>query len=322
MNDQAVLECLIRGCTTETELTQALGMSASELHQRIETLQAAGIEIIGRAGEAYTLAHPIELLDAGKILGALSPCTREQLHSLALLFETDSTQIQALNKPAPERGCALWLAERQTAGQGRRGRIWASPLAAHFYLSLSRRFNASFAAMSGLSLVVGIVLAETLRQLGFPQVAVKWPNDLVVDGKKLGGILVQLRGVANGSCEAVIGVGINVRMPSNYAMTIDQPWCDLSQLASGQAISRNELAIALLNDLLPALAAFEIHGLAPFLRRWPALDALCDQWVRVLDGDRTIEGQMLGITDAGALRLLQSDGEHHYHSGEISVRPV
>lgn len=322
MNDQAVLQCLTYGPMAEMALTHALDMTPSELCQCIEALRVAGVEIIGQPGEDYALAHPLELLNTGKIIGAFSFGAREQLHSLTLTFKTDSTQTQALNAPTPERGWALWLTEQQTAGQGRLGRAWVSPLAAHLYLSISRRFDRSLTAMSGLSLAVGVAVAETLRNLGFPQVAVKWPNDLIVDGKKLGGILIQLRGAALGACEAVIGMGINVRMPANFSATIEQPWCDLLQLSRGETISRNALAAALLNHLLPALAMFEHQGLLPFLPRWHALDALFGQQVRVLDGNRTFEGQMLGITERGALRLLQRDGEQHYHGGEVSVRPV
>ena len=320
MSDRAVLEKLCHGPVTGVALARELGISRSAVHKRIEALRQAGVEILVQPGLGYRLAHPLQLLDREAIADALGSDARGQLQALTVEYEIASTQTAALSVPAPQQGCAVWLAERQVAGQGRRGRVWASPLAANLYLSLSRRFERGFFALSGLSLVVGVVLAEALRDLGFIQVGVKWPNDLMVEGKKLGGILVQLRGEANGPCEAVVGLGINARMPAGYAAAIDQPWCDLSQLDGGKTISRNVLAAAVLDRLLPALTRFELEGLTPFLPRWQTLDALAGRQVHVLDGQRVNQGVALGITETGALRVRQSDGERIYHSGEVSLR--
>lgn len=321
MSSRALLERLGLQPAAASALAKALGIGEPALREGIDTLCAAGIEIDAR-DEGYALVHPLELLDADEILAGLSAAAREQVRTLTLEFETDSTQARAWSATVPERGCALWLAERQTAGQGRRGRTWVSPLAAHLYLSVSRRFETGLPAMSGLSLAVGVAIAETLREMGFADVGVKWPNDLWAEGKKLGGILVQLRGSAKGPCEAAIGMGINVRMPRAQAVGIDQPWIDLSSLAPARVISRNALASALLEGLVPALALFEREGLTPFLPRWRVLDVLAGRPVRVHDDSRSHQGRALGITAHGALRLAEADGERHYHGGEVSVRPV
>jgi BirA family biotin operon repressor/biotin-[acetyl-CoA-carboxylase] ligase len=262
-----------------------------------------------------------DLLDREKILVAMSGESRAQAQSLLVAVETTSTQDDALAAPTPRTGCAVFLAERQSAGQGRRGRAWASPHAANLYMSLSRHFGNELAALSGLSLVVGVVAAETLNVLASRSrlIAVKWPNDLVADGRKLGGILISLRGAAEGGADAVIGIGINVRMPAQAAHEIDQPWCDLSQLGYTDC-SRNDLVAALLDRLLPALDQFERDGLAPFLARWQALDALAGKPVRILDGAREHEGIFSGITDAGALCLRQGERDVIFHSGEVSLR--
>ena len=320
MSDRALLERLGNGAVTGAALARELGITRSAVHKRIESLRAAGVEILAQPGHGYALTQALDLLDREAVLAGLSPAARAQLNSLHLVFETASTQTLALQTATPDRGCAVWLAERQTQGQGRRGRVWASPLAANVYLSISRRFERGFAAMSGLSLAVGVATAESLRELGYPEVAVKWPNDLCADGRKLGGILIQLRGEAQGPCEAVLGFGLNVRMPANAAVAIDQPWCDLSQLGSGQAVPRNRLTAALLERLLPALAQFETEGFAPFLPRWQALDALAGHAVRVLDGARSHDGVALGVDAAGALRVRVNAVERQYHSGEVSLR--
>src|SRR5207342_1028243 len=113
--------------------------------------------------------------------------------------------------------------------------------------SLARRFQHGYAALSGLSLVVGVAVAEALHAQGYPQVQLKWPNDLWVGQRKLGGILIELRGEANGPCDAVIGLGINVRMPPAFAAQIDQAWCDLDALGQGATISRNALAAGMID---------------------------------------------------------------------------
>ena len=310
---------LMAGPVSGEELAAQLGITRSAVHKRIESLRAAGVEIDALAGKGYSLRAPIELLDRDAILAALSPSARAELAELQVLFETDSTQSRALAAATPANGCAIWLAERQTAGQGRRGRSWTSPLAAHAYLSIARRFDLGFAALSGLSLAVGVLVAEALQAAGFTEVGLKWPNDLVVGGRKLGGILIQLRGEAMGPCEAVIGVGLNVRMPASSGEGVDQPWCDLAGLASRE-VSRQRVLVSVLDALLPGLRQFERESLPAFATRWQALDALRGRPVRVIDGRETVEGLALGIADDGALRVQLAEGERRYHGGEVSVR--
>jgi BirA family biotin operon repressor/biotin-[acetyl-CoA-carboxylase] ligase len=319
VSDRLLLERLQRGPATGVELAQAAGVTRGAIWKRMQALRAAGIEIAAQRGRGYALAQPLELLDRDRISALLAPAVRA-IANLQLCFETASTQTLAAAGTPPERGGAIWLAEQQTAGQGRRGRAWVSPLAAHLSMSVARRFQHGFAALSGLSLVVGVATADALHLLGYPQVRLKWPNDLCVDGRKLGGILIQLRGEAGGPCDAVIGLGINVRMPANFAAQIDQAWCDLVALEHRAPPSRNQLAAGVINALIPALDKFEREGLAPFLSRWRELDALLGQPVRVLDGRDARDGIACGIDDQGALRVQHDDGERRYHGGEISVR--
>lgn len=320
MSDRLLLERLQSGPATGVELAQVAGVTRGAIWKRVQALRAAGVDIAAQPGRGYALAQSVELLDRERILAALSAPARRTLPALHVCFETASTQLLAAAAPPPERGCAIWLAERQTAGQGRRGRRWVSPLAANLAMSVARRFQGGFAALSGLSLVVGVAVAEALQTLGYRQVGLKWPNDLWVDGRKLGGILIQLRGEASGPCEAVIGLGINVRMPAAFARLIDQPWCDLASLSRSAPTSRNTLAAAVIEQLLPALERFERDGLAPFLDRWRQLDVLAGQPVRVFEGDHVREGIAHGIDEQGALRVQHEQHERRYHGGEVSVR--
>jgi BirA family biotin operon repressor/biotin-[acetyl-CoA-carboxylase] ligase len=315
------------------ELTRDLSLDESAVNAGFERLREAGVAIVNSDGAGFALANSVQLLDRAEILAAMPSGSRAQVESISLTFETSSTQADALAAPTPQRGCAVFLAERQTAGQGRRGRAWASPLAANLYMSVSRRFAGGLAALSGLSLVVGVAIAESLNaQLAWAhgeagdnsnasRIGVKWPNDLLADGKKLGGILVQSRGDAVAGAQAVIGMGINVRMPESHAAQIDQAWCDLSGLGGGM-LSRNALVAALLDAMLPALEQFDHGGLSPFLPRWRQLDALAGKPVRILDGSAVHEGVSLGITESGALRVRQGEHERSFHSGDASLRPA
>lgn len=325
MNDRALLARLCAGPASGAELAREFGVTRAAVWKRIEALRAAGAGIDARAGVGYALQPPLQLLDADALRTALAAPAADELAALDVLFETDSTNAEALRTPPPVRGTHVFLAERQTAGRGRRGRGWSSPLAAHVYLSLSRRFDGGIATLQGLSLAVGVVVAEALHALGYPQVGVKWPNDLLADGRKLGGILVEVGGDAAGPMRVVVGVGVNVAMPSAAGADIAQPWTDLATLAGatpGAAPpSRHAIAVALLDGLLPMLARFERDGLAPFLPAWRKHDVLAGRPIRLHEGDRVHDGVALGVDADGALRLRGDDGrERRVHAGEASLR--
>lgn len=320
MSDRALLERLCQGPASGAQLARELGLTRAAVWKRIEALREAGVDISAQAGRGYALARPMDLLDAATIPGALSAPARAELSRIDLRFEVDSTNALALRELPPDQGTAVYLAERQMAGRGRRGRTWASPLAAHLYLSLSRRFDGGIAALQGLSLAVGVAVAEALHALGHVQVGLKWPNDLMVDGRKLGGILVEIGGDAAGPMRVVIGLGLNVTMPPSAADTIDQPWCDLASLSSTPP-SRQLVCVALLDALLPMLRRFESEGLRPFVDGWNRHDLLLGRAVQVFEAGRVHEGVAAGIADDGALRLTHPDGgERLYHAGEASLR--
>ena len=319
MSDRALLARLCAGPASGAALAAELGITRSAVWKRIEGLRAAGVEVQGGAGKGYALTRPLELLDAERLSQALSADARAGLAGLDVLFETDSTNAEALRHPAPAHGSRVWLAERQTAGRGRRGRDWASPLAAHLYLSVSRRYERGIASMQGLSLAVGVAAARALHARGYRQVGLKWPNDLLADGRKLGGILVEVRGDAAGPLQGVIGLGLNIAMPPAAAEGIDQPWCDLASL-SPTPPSRHAVCVAVLDSLLPALARFDREGLAPFLDDWARFDLLAGRPVRVVEGGRVLEGVARGVAPDGALRLGQDAGERLCHAGDASLR--
>ncbi len=325
MNERELLARLIAGPVSGDVLARASGQTRAAVWKRIAALRAAGVDIDAQAGRGYVLAQPVELLDEAAIRAALPPTARAELAALELVWSIDSTNSALLRRSAPEHGAIALLAERQSGGRGRRGRTWASPLAAHVSLSLSRQFSGGLGRLGGLSLVAGVAAVEALRACGIDAVRLKWPNDLVIDSgagfAKLGGILVEGGGEHAGPARAVVGLGLNVRMPVLAAASIDQAWIDLATLCDGAPPSRNALAAALLAQLLSALAQFDRDGLAPFLPRYAALDALAGRAVRVQVGAGEQRGVALGIVEDGGLRVRLEDGnERSFHSGEVSVR--
>ena len=328
-SERELLLRLAAGPATGEALAEAAGQTRAAVWKRIDGLRAAGVEIDARPGHGYSLRHPLELLDAAAIRALLPAAAGTRLGDLEIAWSLDSTNSELLRRPVPALGSLVLLAERQTGGRGRRGRAWASPLAAHLYLSLTRSFGGGLARLGGLSLVAGIAAAEALQALGVPGVRLKWPNDLVVEGdqgrgvlRKLGGLLVEGGGELGGPARAVVGLGLNVRMPAAFAAQIGQPWIDLATMC-GQAPSRNTLAAALLARVLPALEEFDRDGLAPFLPRYAALDVLAGRTVTVQLHDGERHGTASGIGSDGALRVrLDEGGECAFHSGEVSVRVV
>ena len=322
VDDRALLAKLAAGRVSGDVLAREFGLTRAAVWKRIQNLRAAGVEIEGRPGDGYGLAYSVELLDAQAISAALPMAVRDQLTALEVAWTLESTNTALLARPAPApaHGVQALLAERQTGGRGRRGRQWSSPLAAHLYLSLSRGFAGGLAQLAGLSLAVGVAVAEALRAEGFNEVGLKWPNDVLAEGAKLGGLLVEGGGEVAGPARAVIGLGLNVHMPAAAAAGIGQRWVDLDTLA-GRSVSRNRIAAALLAALLPALDQFDVQGLAPFLPRYAALDLLTGRTVRVEDAGRLCEGIARGLAPDGALQVELAEGLRHFHAGEVSVRP-
>jgi BirA family transcriptional regulator, biotin operon repressor / biotin---[acetyl-CoA-carboxylase] ligase len=323
MLDRKLLALLSKQPISGVVLAEQLGIGRSAVWKRIEQLRDAGCDIETKSGQGYFLKQPIEWLEEDRIRDELSSEAKKMLGDFYIAEQIDSTNSWAKTEPQKKSGADIFLAERQTAGRGRLGRQWASPVAANIYLSIRRRFNKGLPALSGLSLVVGILLAKSLRAQGFADIGLKWPNDIYVGGKKkCGGILIEVSGEANSEITAVIGIGLNVRMPAHSAKAIDQAWTDLQQQSENKILSRNKLLGTLLGELLPGLQQFEEKGAEVFLSQWPKYDVLLNQEVKLLDGANVYIGQVLGITDQGALRLRQGGIERHYHSGEISVRPL
>lgn len=262
----------------------------------------------------------VELLEEQKILNGLPGAARDQLHSLSVLREVDSTNRYLLEvEGVGDAGVHACVAEAQTAGRGRRGRAWVSPFRANLYLSVLRTFFNGPESLQGLGLAVGVAVARAMQSLDVPGIALKWPNDIQLGGKKLGGILLEMSGTRAGSCRVVAGIGVNIEMPRDAGADIHQPWTDLA--SHGVHPDRNRLASRVLAEVIVAEEQFAAAGFESFRRDWELLDAIRDREVELRDS--TIRcGTARGV-DAGGALLLDVDGRRErIVSGDVSLRVV
>ncbi|MEJ4047499.1 bifunctional biotin--[acetyl-CoA-carboxylase] ligase/biotin operon repressor BirA [Erwinia sp. SLM-02] len=294
-------------------LGEQLGMSRAAINKHIQTLKEWGIDVFTVTGKGYSLSSSMQLLNEQEINARLDD------GRLAVIPVIDSTNQYLFERMDTLQSGDACVAEYQQAGRGRRGRQWVSPFGVNLYLSMYWRLEQGPAAAMGLSLVIGIVLAEALQELGAADVRVKWPNDIYLEDRKLAGILVELTGKTGDAAQIVIGAGINLGMRAPAAEAINQGWINLQE--AGVKVDRNALSAKIVNKLRSALTEFEQDGLTPFVGRWARLDNFIDRPVKLLIGDREIFGIARGIDQQGGLILEQDGVRKSWVGGEISLRP-
>ncbi|RUO78951.1 bifunctional biotin--[acetyl-CoA-carboxylase] ligase/biotin operon repressor BirA [Pseudidiomarina taiwanensis] len=300
------------------DLGRNLGISRAAIHQLVHQLETLGLDIYSVPGRGYRLARGFTVLDQSSIADLLGT-DGQQFELERIVTSTNDVLKERIRSQQLQSGYVV-VAEAQTAGRGRRGRIWQSPFGAHLYLSMYWRLERGMSAAMGLSIAVGVAVAELLQQQGIAGVELKWPNDILIHKAKLAGILVELEGQAAAGADVVIGLGLNVAMPDSVADKIEQDWTDLSQLL-GSSVDRNFWVAALIKAIRDCLVLFEQEGIAPFIQRWNRFDAFLGQPVQLKLGEhQVIRGMVLGIDESGAL-LLRRDGiTERFHAGEVSLR--
>jgi BirA family biotin operon repressor/biotin-[acetyl-CoA-carboxylase] ligase len=324
ITQQTLLQILADGkYHSGVELGIQLGVSRAAIWKVIQKFEnILGIPVYAVKGKGYRLQQSIELLNKDIILQNLSGKTVSQLKQFDVLFDVDSTNRYLSHKSIDGAASAcLVLAEQQTSGQGRRGRSWVSPFGGNLYLSLLWRFQFGPAQLGCLGLAVAVAVIRALNRMGISDAGVKWPNDIVWQGKKLAGILLEMRGEASGPSAVVIGVGVNVSMPASnkeLIARIDQPWVDMEAILK-KKIGRNQFAAYVIDALFDVLKIFPEQQ-AELLTEWQSVDILKGQEVEVTFPDKVIEGVALGIRQDGALRVQHQGKELICHSGEVSIR--
>lgn len=307
------------GMVSGAQLAERAGVTRAAIWKQVEALRARGVPVESRGTAGYCLPWPVQLLDLPTLRDLLPGELASRLGTLELHWEIDSTSSEIQRRQADLADLSMVLAEMQSAGRGRRGRAWLSPPGLNVYLSCLKRFDGGFAALSGLSLAVGVIVMRTLAALGIDGAGLKWPNDVLSDRGKLAGILVELGGEYQGPCAAIIGVGLNVRLTAALHEQAGQPVNDLATLA-GRAPDRNRVAAALIAALAEGLEQFERDGFAAFVNEYARHDLLRGKPLRVQGSQAMLEGVGAGVDARGALLLQADDGLHRIDSADVTVR--
>jgi len=302
------------------ELGLLLGVSRAAVWKHLQKLEGMGIKLLSVKGRGYCIDGGLDLLDLKKIA--------EQIRStlpikLNLFHQIDSTNSYLMRHENP--ALQVCLAESQSAGRGRRGRVWVSPFAQNIYCSIGWGFEGGVAALEGLSLAVGLVIVRALQRYGITGLELKWPNDVLYLNRKLAGVLIEIAGDPAGYCQVVVGVGINVAMGDDQDNAISQPWIDLRSILSQQglpSISRNQLVVTLIDEMVLVLNGYEKAGFSRYCAEWQSLNAHAGQMIELHNGNIVCSGVCVGVNEVGALLLETAQGREMFHGGEISLRPI
>lgn len=306
-------------------LAEEFRVSRSTVWNMLRALKARGLEVQAVRGKGYRLPAPVDWLDSAVISAALAPAIRDRV-AIEVLQEAESTNTRLLGSPPPEPGRSLaCLAEYQTGGRGRRGRGWLSPPGGGVCLSVAWQFDRPPANLPSLSLAAGLAVREALLASGAEGVMLKWPNDLVVGDAKLGGLLLEIRAEGNGPCHAVVGAGVNYRLPAGLARQVVQTGglvpVDVVAVCASEPPSRNRVAAAIISAVVARLESVATGGSTDIRDEWRVADALLGRRVIVEIGRRRLAGRAEGIDADGSLRVFTDEGLARVTAGDVSVRP-
>lgn len=297
-------------------LARDLDVSRASVWNALNEAAEYGVEVARVHGRGYRLSGPLDWLDANRINVAVADHGLE-VRVVDVCASTNADMLRAAESGA--RSGAVLAAELQTQGRGRLGRTWYSGVASALTFSLLWRFDRSVAALGGLSLAVGLAVAHALLARGI-DVGLKWPNDLLWQGRKLGGILIEVRGDSLGPCTAVIGVGLNVCLQDDLKTQIDQPAADLNDAGAG-AVTRNDILINVLTQLAAVLTAFDRQGFAPLRDEWVRHHAHQGLAVTLSSPDgSTLHGIARGVDEQARLLIETESGVRAIHTGDVSLR--
>jgi BirA family biotin operon repressor/biotin-[acetyl-CoA-carboxylase] ligase len=301
-------------------LGEQLGVSRTAIWKQLQKLEDMGLPVESVKGTGYRVANGLELLAKTSIVKHLCNAKAQIPRRIEILKSVDSTNKYLHEQTDADYSKTVVFAERQTSGRGRRGKAWVSPFAANIYMSILWDFEQGAQALEGLSLGVGVAVRRALVELGIGNVGLKWPNDIYIGDKKLGGILLEMIGDPAGQCSVIVGVGINVAMPSKNTVDIDQPWTDLNS-ESAMPVSRNKLAANLTDHIFQLLDSFEVIGFGHYRDEWQDADAFKGRQGTIQTPRDAISGTIVGVDNRGAVQLRLPNGEvQSFIGGELSLR--
>lgn len=300
-------------------IARQFGVTRATVWNALQQAEALGVRFYSVRGRGYRLPEPLCFLEPARVKSALGDRGAQFLLEFHDSMPSTNTHLmQRAAEGAPHGTCVA--TELQTAGRGRRGRRWQAGLGSSLTFSVLWRFDRGAGTLSGLSLAVGLALLRALRALGLQDAGIKWPNDMLHRQRKLAGILIELQGDIDGPSAAVIGIGLNLRLPEAALQAIDQPAVDLSRLLQGGIDPSHTLGL-ILRHLAEVMETFDRHGFGALSEEWSAGHVYHRRPVTLLMPDaREIPGLVQGVTEEGALLVQTADGLQRFSSGEISLR--
>ncbi|MBT9567275.1 MAG: biotin--[acetyl-CoA-carboxylase] ligase [Thiobacillus sp.] len=301
------------------DLAREFRLSRASVFNVIRQAQAMGLDVYAVRGRGYQTPRPVDWLDETSIRACLGEAaTAFDVRVVDSVSSTNTALMQAGLQGATSG--SVICAEHQLAGKGRRGRRWHAVLGGSLTFSVLWRFENGLQSLAGLSLAAGLAVARALNRLGPHQTRLKWPNDVLMDYRKLAGILVEVQGDLDGAAFAVVGIGLNVSLSPAQRDAVDQAVVDLREM--GVTVARNQLLADCLRELHAVLTVFRQHGFDGLSEDWMALDAYDGKAVSLKLPDRQdIEGVAAGVDTTGALLLRNAKGDvQAYSGGEISLR--
>lgn len=300
-------------------LGERLGISRAAVAKHIKALTELDLDIFSVTGRGYKLVSSIALHDVNDIHQQLNAPVDVEL--LSVIPSTNTYLMEKIrNSETLQEGHTV-LAECQTAGKGRRGRQWQSPFGSHIYMSRYVAMEEGLMAASGMSLAIGVAIVRAVKSCFSIEPQLKWPNDVLYQGQKLAGVLIEAEGQSDGICHLIVGVGINVNMPVTAASEIEQAWTDLNTITDG-SIDRDKFTACLINELTLVIDEYKSNKLQNLHQIWNRYDAFAEQPVNLIGSNQVQSGICLGIDVNGALLLRDSNDQQikPIYGGEISLR--
>lgn len=296
-----------------SDLGGKLGISRAAVWKRVQRItDDLGVPVQSVRGKGYRLVRPLELLRQDVI--------QYSFPSLPIfIYDTlGSTNDQAKQLLSTYNAPLAVFSEHQTLGKGRRGREWVSPFAQNLYLSFVWPITQGLNQIDGLSLVVGLAVRKAIKRISCIDAQLKWPNDVLIDGRKVAGILLELIGDPVELCHVVIGIGVNLNMFDSFGC-IDQEWTSLGKEV-GSNVDRELFAKIVLEELDCHLDKQKKYGFSSMRSEWIFAHAWQGNNVVLHTGNKFVTGQIVGVGDKGEVCLLVDGQECKYLGGELSLR--
>ena len=302
------------------DLAASLNVSRTAVWKSIKHLETLGLEIRAIRGKGYQLREKFEFLSKEEISSMMTLKSKKSCKNIGVVFKTNSTNLYLLNQLDSEaiHGSVVF-AEYQSEGRGRRNKRWISPIGSGICFSVGWRFEVMPISLGLLSLYMGIAVARSLNSLKIKEVGLKWPNDIITTGHKIGGILLDIRGESTGPLDVIVGVGINYELPKYRLISVDQPIIDVCSV-SKKSFSRNMIAASLLSNVLEILHDLQTGANLNLLNEWRQFDYYIGKEATLILPNEKITGILKGVDEQGSLLMLVDGKLLSYRSGEVSLR--